>query len=79
MPQPPQLSASLPSAISQPLARTPSQSAYPTSHTTKPQTPAVHWGAALAKEHALPHAPQWPLSLSGVVSQPSAARPLQSA
>ncbi len=79
MPQPPQLLASLPSAISQPLARVPSQSAYPTSHTVKPQTPSRHEGAALAKEHALPHAPQWPLSVAGVVSQPSAGSPLQSA
>jgi hypothetical protein len=77
LPTAPQLLASVLRLTSQPLAMMPSRSAKPVLHTEKPQVPAVHSAAALAKEHALPQAPQWLTSEARVTSQPSPSAPLQ--
>ncbi len=75
----PQCAALVLRFTSQPLVGLPSQSANPCMH-TKPQAPALHTEAALARAgHALPQRPQCDKSLARLRSQPSVSPALQSA
>jgi hypothetical protein len=66
VPQPPQLPASLPMFVSQPLATLPSQSAQPASHLPTLHADATHEGVACGTTQAEPQPPQ--LSTLVVVS-----------
>ena len=78
VPHPPQWPGSPRRSTSQPSAAFPLQSAKPALH-TKVQCPAEHAGSAFAGDgQAVPQAPQFVTLDCRVVSQPSAAVPLQS-
>jgi len=64
LPHTPQLLASEPVLVSQPLAAAPSQSAKPDAHAESTHAPIRHPATPLGKEHARPQAPQWPGSLA---------------
>lgn len=74
-PQPPQFVSEL-SAVSQPLASSPSQFAKPALHVSSVQLPLPHDEAAFDSEHIVPQLPQLAAVLSAV-SQPFAASPSQ--
>ncbi len=77
-PQAPQLLASVRMLISQPSAASALQSRKPARH-VKPHVDAAHVGSAFAgATHTRPHRPQFTGSEANVISQPSAATPLQS-
>src|SRR5439155_14713177 len=78
-PQPPQLEALPAMSCSQPSWTVPSQSAKPGLHEAMVHAPAAQEPVAWAGLHTAPQAPQLVASAAMLVSQPSAALPLQSA
>ncbi len=79
MPQPPQWARALRVFTSQPSASMALQSAKPSEHAPRVQTPAVQTAAPLAGAgHAPPQRPQWAALLRVLTSQPLAAIPSQS-
>src|SRR4051812_29415043 len=78
VPQPPQFEAFVFVFVSQPLATLPSQFAFGAVHAIWHEPP-TQLGAPFADEHTFVHDPQCEISALRSISQPSDARPLQSA
>ncbi len=66
-------------STSQPFEATPSQSPWPAVHDATAQEPIAHVALALGSAHSTPHAPQLPVSVAMLVSQPLAGSRSQSA
>jgi hypothetical protein len=77
-PHAPQFIALVERSTSHPLPLAKSQSPKPALHDETAQRPAVHVGVAFGTLQALPHAPQFIVSVAVEISQPSLAPPLQS-
>ena len=67
----PQCCSEVVTSVSQPLFALRSQSPKPVRHDSTAHWPPMHVGVALARLHALPHAPQW-VVLPCVSTQPPA-------
>jgi hypothetical protein len=76
-PQAPQCAVAVLVLVSQPLAASPSQSPKPALHDATPQRPPAQLGAPLATAQDRPQAPQLPVEVPVLVSQPLAASPSQ--
>src|SRR5262245_26362899 len=79
LPHAPQLAMSVVVSTSHPLPGCLSQSLNPALHTPSVQLPALQVATALAKAHALPHAPQLATSALVSSSHPLPGCPSQSA
>lgn len=77
-PHVPQCATVTPRSVSHPFVALPSQLPQPGSHAPSVQTPVVHDSAAWSRAHGTPQPPQLVRERT-LVSQPSSARPLQSA
>jgi hypothetical protein len=77
LPQSPQFWTSVASVASQPSVTSASQLPKPAEHVI-PHAPALQVGVPFVALQIAPHAPQWPASVSVLISQPSAYWALQS-